>query len=282
MIPSPRKRAAVLLPLLVALLAPAALRAVDVVPQAPEPPKASQFLLGGVEPLLNDQMKVVDLLTAKRWKDARDLSHRQFIVLSGYAKEYPASVAAGLVLEALADAGLGDEGPALCRWYAAQHLDPNFTKADFSRFGDAGALLSRNPAKLRPASTTADPEAVKLDDAMQDKDPEHQVQRPVIVSSPPPLYPELARRARIEGKVVIESIIEKDGSVSHPSILQSQPKGLDVAAINAVCDWRFKPATLKGEPVRVYYALTVNFGVQKTPAPPTLPKKEPGPAEGPP
>jgi TonB family protein len=276
-----RKRAAVLLPLLVALAGPPALRALDV-PQAAEPPKPAKFLLGEVEPLLDDQMKVVDLLAAKSWKDARDLSHRQFLMLSGYAGEYPASVAAGLVLEALADAGLGDEGPALCRWYAAQHLDLNFTKADLARFGEAGALLNRHRGTVPLAGAGVDPDAVKLADALKAKDAEHQVQRPVIVSNSPPLYPELARRARVEGKVIIETIIEKDGSVSHPGILQGQPMGLDVAAINAVCDWRFKPATLKGEPVRVYYVLTVNFAVQKTPGPPALLKKGPTPSEGPP
>ncbi|HEX4499044.1 MAG TPA: energy transducer TonB [Thermoanaerobaculia bacterium] len=267
MIPNPRKRAAVLLPLLVALLAPPALLAQDAPPEPPKTP-ASSFRLGGVEPLVDDQMKVVDLLAAKQWKDARDLAKRQFLVLSGYSKSYPGSVASGLVLEALADAGLGDEGPALCLWYAAQHLDPNLTQADFSRFGDAGVLLTRHRDTALLVSAAADPGALKMAAPRQGPKERKVHQKPEIIHQTRPLYPELARRARVEGKVVIETIIEKDGSVSHPGILQSQPMGLDVAAVEAVCDWKFKPATLKGEPVRVYYVLTVNFAVQKTPGPP--------------
>jgi TonB family protein len=38
--------------------------------------------------------------------------------------------------------------------------------------------------------------------------------------------------------------------------------GLDRAALEAVQNWRFKPATLQGRPVKVYYTLTVNFQVQ--------------------
>ena len=43
--------------------------------------------------------------------------------------------------------------------------------------------------------------------------------------------------------------------------------GLGLAAAEAVCGWRFRPATLDGEPVKVYYVLTVNFEVEKGPPP---------------
>jgi protein TonB len=94
------------------------------------------------------------------------------------------------------------------------------------------------------------------------------VQRPELLSRSPLYYPEAARRAKVEGKIVVESIIEKDGSLSNLNILQGQPMGLDLAAIESLCGWRFKPATLKGEPVKVYYVLTVNFKVEKGPPPP--------------
>jgi TonB family protein len=47
--------------------------------------------------------------------------------------------------------------------------------------------------------------------------------------------------------------------------------GLDKAAVEAVTRWKFKPATLEGRPVKVYYVLTVNFQVQ-----PSLPLILPG------
>lgn len=45
-------------------------------------------------------------------------------------------------------------------------------------------------------------------------------------------------------------------------VLKPLPMGLDRAALDAVAKWRFKPATLQGKPVKVYYTLTVNFQVQ--------------------
>ena len=74
----------------------------------------------------------------------------------------------------------------------------------------------------------------------------------------------------MEGQVIVESIIDKDGHVLFPRLLQTQPKGLGLAALDAICHWRFKPATLNGEPVKVYYVLTVNFKIDKTPGPPKL------------
>ena len=271
-----RKRAAVLLPLLVALLAAAAAPAQEAPkPLQPQPPR---FLLGGVEPLLNDQMKVVDLLAAKRWQEARDLAHQQFHVLAGFADDYPATAATGLVLAALADAGLGDESLALCRWDVAQHLDPNFAKADFSHFEEAGALLNRHlgpgPVKGLSEAESAKLKAARMTDAekagAERPDVNREVQRPEIVSHLPPEYTLAARKEKLEGQVIVESIIDKDGHILYPRLLQTQPKGLGLAALDAICHWRFKPATLKGEPVKVYYVLSVNFKIDKTPGPPTL------------
>jgi protein TonB len=45
-------------------------------------------------------------------------------------------------------------------------------------------------------------------------------------------------------------------------VLKTMPMGLDQAAVNAVKTWKFKPATLNGRPVAVYYNLTVNFRLQ--------------------
>jgi TonB family protein len=45
-------------------------------------------------------------------------------------------------------------------------------------------------------------------------------------------------------------------------VLKGLPMGLDHAAVDAVQKWKFKPATLEGRPVKVYYVLTVNFQVQ--------------------
>ena len=88
------------------------------------------------------------------------------------------------------------------------------------------------------------------------------VKAPVKMFHPPPVYPEIARKARIQGVVVVRAVIETDGTVSQTEIRKGLPLGLDHAARDAIRRWRFKPATLNGKPVKVFYHLTVNFTLQ--------------------
>ncbi len=88
------------------------------------------------------------------------------------------------------------------------------------------------------------------------------VKAPEKIFHPPPQYTEIARKARIQGVVIIEAIIDKQGLVTNVKILKTLPMGLDTAAADAVKKWRFKPATLNGKPVAVIYNLTVNFRLQ--------------------
>ena len=85
------------------------------------------------------------------------------------------------------------------------------------------------------------------------------VTRPEKISGPTPVYTELARKARVEGTVIVEAIIDAEGNVADARVLKGLPMGLDRAAVDAVQKWKFKPAMLKGKPVKVYYTLTVNF-----------------------
>lgn len=88
------------------------------------------------------------------------------------------------------------------------------------------------------------------------------VQKPEKITSPPPQYTEIARKARIQGVVILQSIIDEQGNVTEVSVLKGLPMGLSEAAMNAVRQWKFKPATLNGKPVAVYFNLTVNFQLQ--------------------
>jgi len=88
------------------------------------------------------------------------------------------------------------------------------------------------------------------------------VTRPEKIAGPNPQYTEIARKARIQGVVIVEAIIDKTGVVTNVRVLKPLPMGLDQAAVEAVKKWKFKPATLNGKPVDVYYNLTVNFRLQ--------------------
>jgi TonB family protein len=73
-----------------------------------------------------------------------------------------------------------------------------------------------------------------------------------------PVYPEIARKARVAGLVILEARIGADGSVEDAQVLRSIPL-LDQAAIDAVKQWRFRPTLLNGTPVPVIMTVTVNF-----------------------
>ncbi|MCD4750021.1 MAG: energy transducer TonB [Thermoanaerobaculales bacterium] len=88
------------------------------------------------------------------------------------------------------------------------------------------------------------------------------ITEPERLSGPNPTYPEAARRARIQGVVVLECTIGKDGRVNEVNVLRGLPLGLTESAENAVRKWRFKASTLNGKPVEVLYILTVRFNLQ--------------------
>jgi TonB family protein len=91
---------------------------------------------------------------------------------------------------------------------------------------------------------------------------EGNVQPPKALSTPAPVYPESAKEAKIEGIAVVDTVIDAAGHVRQPKIkATSGSKDLDKAAVDAVSSWTFKPATLDGKPVEVYYTLTIRFAL---------------------
>ena len=77
-----------------------------------------------------------------------------------------------------------------------------------------------------------------------------------------PRYPAIARRAGTQGPVVVRGIVRRDGTIDNVEVIKDLPYGLGDAAAEAVRRWRFRPATYRGEPIDVYYTVTVNFRLQ--------------------
>jgi outer membrane biosynthesis protein TonB len=99
--------------------------------------------------------------------------------------------------------------------------------------------------------------------------------QPKLVSKVAPKYPNRARASRLEAKVIVRAVIEEDGSIGRvevhstdvwkdgetepdPQLRRHAPE-FEAAAKEAVARWRYEPAMMHGEPVRVYYTVVVEF-----------------------
>jgi TonB family protein len=86
------------------------------------------------------------------------------------------------------------------------------------------------------------------------------IRAPAILYQPMPPYTEEARENRVEGILLLQLIIRKDGSVDSPKVLRGLGYGLDESAIRTITEeWRFQPGTLNGKPVNVMANVEVSF-----------------------
>ncbi len=83
--------------------------------------------------------------------------------------------------------------------------------------------------------------------------------KPIVIKRVKPVFTETARKARVTGIVIVETVIDKKGIVRDVKILKPLPFGLDQAAAEAVRQWRFRPATRYGRPVDVIFEVTIPF-----------------------
>jgi len=84
------------------------------------------------------------------------------------------------------------------------------------------------------------------------------VQQAKLVRQPHPVYPPLAKQARIQGQVKLSAIISKDGTIQKLEVISGHPL-LVPAALEAVKQWVYQPTLLNGEAVEVVTQIDVNF-----------------------
>jgi periplasmic protein TonB len=112
--------------------------------------------------------------------------------------------------------------------------------------GVIGSVLSSTPVAVPKIAT---PQRVRVSSG---------VSSGLLIRKVSPNYPPLARQARIQGTVVLQAQISKDGSIQNLQLISGHPM-LAPAAIEAVKQWKYKPYLLNGEPVEVETQVQVNF-----------------------
>ncbi len=127
------------------------------------------------------------------------------------------------------------------------------------------------PAASETAMRFAPP-AVPDDSKLEEKDGEgeklktvskdsecDEITDPEVIEKVNPKYPEEARKAKIMGIVIIETVINENGTVDDIQVVESPNELLSEAAVEAVRQWTFEPALCDGRPVGVYYNVTLKF-----------------------
>jgi len=82
-----------------------------------------------------------------------------------------------------------------------------------------------------------------------------------LISSVPPVYPQLARSQRVSGDVKIDALIDENGRVTSMKVVGG-PVLLHQSAMDSLRQWRYKPATLDGKAVSMHLVVTVQFRLQ--------------------
>ena len=88
-------------------------------------------------------------------------------------------------------------------------------------------------------------------------------QPPELLERSFPLYTEEARKARIEGIVILNGTVRRNGTVDNIEVLRGLGYGLDEAAIRAFADSRFRPATRDGVPVDYSFTIEISFALYR-------------------
>jgi periplasmic protein TonB len=114
--------------------------------------------------------------------------------------------------------------------------------------GVIGGIINSTPMSVPKIAT---PQRVRVSQG---------VTQGLLLRKVQPAYPPLARQARIQGSVLLQAEISKDGSIENLHLISGHPM-LAPAAIEAVKQWKYRPYILNGEPVEVDTQITVIFSL---------------------
>lgn len=156
---------------------------------------------------------------------------------------------------ALAEAGLGDEREACWYWHLALAFNPLLVDFGLDRFGEPGRFLLDHEEPYEDGATDGD-SVLPVD--------HRDVTAPRKVSAPKPEFPRGARYFGVTGVLVVLVVIDEKGVPSKPEVLNAlSAPSLTWAGLEALKRWRFEPARLDGEPVPVFYTLTINYRLRR-------------------
>ncbi len=122
--------------------------------------------------------------------------------------------------------------------------------------------MAAQPSQVTEGSGTGGPPVIQNDVNIDDGPPPDFVpveKQPVPIKSPSPAYPEIARRAGVEGTVWVKIWVDKEGKPKKAVVLKSDAELFNQAAIDAAMQWVFTPAVMNNGPVAVWVSIPFKF-----------------------
>ncbi len=174
-------------------------------------------------------------------------------------------------LLAVAEQRLGKSDDAAWHWQMAQDLAPELRNA-YGDFEDVIPFLRAHliPAERWDAAATqppgnagnpAPPSGGSVAGTVRDAEP---TTPPVLKHIVNPSYPRGAREFHLDGATVVDAYLDTKGIPREPTVRRGCGVTVfDVAAMDAVRQWRYEPATRSGKPVRVFLTVTVTFSLYR-------------------
>jgi periplasmic protein TonB len=90
-----------------------------------------------------------------------------------------------------------------------------------------------------------------------------QIRPPILLHRVEPVYPPAAAASRLQGVVILEALVDRDGTVADVKVLRSAGSVLDREALSAVRQWRYSPLVLNGQHLRFVLTVVLAFSVER-------------------
>lgn len=130
--------------------------------------------------------------------------------------------------------------------------------------------ITMESTELNPNANVAPPPPPPIEEKNANEEPQYFV---AVEQMPEPIggiaaiqnkiiYPEIAKRAGVEGKVYVKAFVDEKGNVTKVEIQKGLGAGLDEAAMKAVKETKFKPGKQRGKPVKVQVSIPIVFKLQ--------------------
>ncbi len=129
-------------------------------------------------------------------------------------------------------------------------------------------LMLDYPIEIYDPVFVGDPPQIEEEEPVpQDEEPDIFIvveQRPVLIGGLEEIqkkiaYPEIARKAGVEGRVIIQFVVDENGDIIRPEILKSIGGGCDEEALRVVREAKFTPGKQRGKAVKVRMSLPITF-----------------------